>query len=287
MKKITIALSLAFAALSICGVSAQTKTTKTAQTKTTKTSSDSGKELSAGEVAQKLANPVAKMISVPIENDVDYGIGEFRGARNTTNIQPIIPFQIGEKWNLITRLVVPIVMQYDITGPGTRQRGLSDTELSAFFSPISDNKIGFIWGGGPIISMPTGTNEILTTKKWGVGPSLVGLVQKGGWTYGAMINQVWSVAGDRNRDDINQMFVEPFGSYHWASGAGVMVVGEYTQDWQHNRSSMILQASFTGITAIGKQKIQILFGPRFTLFGPSSMRSDIGLTGGVTLPFIK
>ncbi|MHC5201737.1 transporter [Myroides sp. LJL119] len=278
MKKISLFVALAFTGLSAIHVGAQSKTTK---------APTSDKDLSAGELARKLANPVAKLISVPIENDVDFGIGEFRGARNTTNIQPVIPFQISEKWNLITRVVLPIVMQYDITGPGTRQRGLSDTQVSAFLSPISDNKDGFLWGGGPIISMPTGTNDYLTTKKWGVGPSLVGLFQKDGWTYGAMVNQVWSVAGDRHRDDINQMFVEPFASYQWDSGAGVMVVGEYTQDWEHHRSSMILQASLTGITAIGKQKIQILFGPRFTVFGPSAMRSDFGITGGITLPFIK
>ncbi|MHC5309334.1 hypothetical protein ACYSNM_04545 [Myroides sp. LJL116] len=276
MKKIPVLLSV----LSLClsgGVFAQ-------QAKNSPAKAD--QDLSVEEVAKKLANPVAKLISLPIEVDTDFGVGPFRGTRNTTNIQPVMPFQISEKWNVITRVVLPVVMQYDITGPATRQRGLSDTEVTAFFSPIP-KKEGLIWGAGPIFLAPTGTQDLLTNKKWGVGPSAVALIQKNGWTAGAMINQVWSFAGDRNRDAVNQMLVEPFASYQWKSGAGVMILAEYSQDWRHDRSSMIMQASVSGITSIGEQKVQILIGPRVTVFGPSEMRSDLGFTCGITLPFIK
>lgn len=251
------------------------------------TSSEKNEPLSSKEVAKQIANPVSNLIGLPIKNNVDFGIGKMNGTRNTTNIQPILPFKLSDELYLITRVVLPIVTQYNITYPEARQSGLSDTEISAFFAPISKNKGGFMWGAGPIISTPTGTNEFLTTKKWGAGPAIVGLVQTDGWTIGTMVNQVWSFAGDRNRDNINQMFVEPFVSYNWNSGAGVTVIGEYTQDWQHNRSTMTLQGSISGITEIGSQRVQLGIGPRFTLFGPSEMRSNFGITGGITIPFMK
>lgn len=94
------------------------------------------------------------------------------GTRNTTNIQPILPFKISDDLYLITRVVLPIVTQYNIKFPESRQSGLSDTQISAFIAPIPKNKSGFMWGAGPIIFKPTGTNEFLTTKKWGAGPVL-------------------------------------------------------------------------------------------------------------------
>jgi len=66
------------------------------------------------DVAKKLANPVAAMISVPFQNNMDLGIGEYNGSRNILNFQPVLPFSISEKYNLITRLVLPIVYQTNI-----------------------------------------------------------------------------------------------------------------------------------------------------------------------------
>ncbi len=70
------------------------------------------------ELANKLANPVANLISVPFQNNVDYGIGPYNGARYTLNFQPVIPTQLTPNLNLIARLVLPIIDQHDITGPG-------------------------------------------------------------------------------------------------------------------------------------------------------------------------
>lgn len=64
---------------------------------------------------QKLANPIGAMISVPFQNNMDVGIGEFNGSRNTMNFQPIVPFELSEKFNLITRYILPVITQHDIT----------------------------------------------------------------------------------------------------------------------------------------------------------------------------
>lgn len=89
----------------------------------------------ASALAKKLANPIASLISVPFQNNTDYGIGDLNGIRNTMNIQPVAPFSIGDNWNLITRLILPVVSQYNVTGSGSKQSGLSDAVFSGFFSP--------------------------------------------------------------------------------------------------------------------------------------------------------
>jgi len=68
----------------------------------------------AAELAKKLANPVAALISVPLHYKYDEFGGANDGAsKSVLNIQPIVPFSLGEDWNLITRTIVPLVDQQD------------------------------------------------------------------------------------------------------------------------------------------------------------------------------
>jgi hypothetical protein len=53
------------------------------------------------DLAKKLANPVSDLISVPIQSNYDFGIGPGDGTVARTNIQPVIPFELNEHWNLI------------------------------------------------------------------------------------------------------------------------------------------------------------------------------------------
>lgn len=99
------------------------------------------------ELAKQLSNPIASLISLPLQNNVDYGIGSNNGTRNTMNIQPVVPIKLSNNLNLIGRMVLPVVTQYNITSEGDKQNGLSDAVLSAFISP-SKSKNGFTWGVG-------------------------------------------------------------------------------------------------------------------------------------------
>ena len=70
-----------------------------------------------------------------------------------------------------------------------------------------------MWGAGPVFLLPTATDDLLGAEKWGVGPTAVALKQEGPWTFGALANHIWSVAGDSNRVDISNTFLQPFMSY--------------------------------------------------------------------------
>ena len=124
----------------------------------------------AQELAKKLSNPVASLISVPFQYNFDHNIGpEDEGRKHLLNFQPVIPVSIDADWNVISRTIVPIIGQDDIFPTAGSQFGLGDTVQSFFFSPKQPTN-GIIWGVGPVVLLPTGTDELLSSEKWGDRP---------------------------------------------------------------------------------------------------------------------
>lgn len=238
----------------------------------------------AQELANKLSNPIAGLISMPLQSNVDYGIGTYHGSKYTINVQPVIPFSLGSKLNLITRYIIPIIDQQDMTSEGSHLFGVSDATVSAFFSPKA-SKNGFIWGAGPAFLIPIGTNDLLSTRKWGIGPTAIVLRQDHGFTYGFLVNQLWTYAGDSKRSVVNQMFLQPFFAHNWKSGAGLTLNSEMTFDWENNTSTIFLNPLISGITRLGKQAISLGLGPRIPLAGPSESKPDFGLRAVLTFVF--
>lgn len=250
------------------------------------TISASAQQQSAAELAKKLSNPVASLISVPFQNNSDYGIGPYRGSKNTMNIQPVIPIHLTPKLNLIGRVILPVITQNNVVSEGSKQFGLSDAVVSGFFSP-SESKNGVIWGAGPVFLVPTATNDYLGTKKFGIGPTGLILKQSNGWTYGALVNQIWSVAGDKERADVNQLFLQPFCAFNWKSGAGVSGNMEITQNWKASTTLAFLNPTITGVTKLGKQIVSLAVGPRIPISGPEATKPDFGWRAVLILVFPK
>ena len=152
----------------------------------------------AAELAKKLANPVASLISVPLQYNYDeYGGANDGAAVSRLVIQPVIPFSLNEDWNLITRTLIPLVDQKDFPLNALNESGLGDITPSFFFSPKAPTAGGWIWGAGPVFLLPTATEDVLGTEKWGIGPTGVALKQTGPWTVGILAGHIWSVAGRR------------------------------------------------------------------------------------------
>ena len=85
---------------------------------------------------------------------------------------------------------------------------------------------------GYVISFPSTSEPTLGTGKWAVGPTAVVLRQSGPTTVGVLWNQVWSVAGAENREDVSQMFLQPFVAYNTKSHWTFTLQSETTANWK-------------------------------------------------------
>ena len=247
-----------------------------------------GERSTEEELAKKLANPVAALISVPFQLNYDQDIGPARGGdRWALNIQPVIPIDIGQDWNLISRTILPVVWQDDIYPASGSQSGIGDVVQSLFFSPKKPTEGGWIWGVGPVFLLPTGSSNLLTGDKWGAGPTGVALKQEGAWTYGVLANQIWSFAGNNSRQDISATFLEPFLIYTTPDAWSFTLQTESTYDWENREWLVPINAVATKVTKIGDQLVSIGGGVRYWADSPEFGPHGWGFRLVFTLLFPK
>ncbi len=223
------------------------------------------------DLAQELSNPVADLISVPFQMNYDRGIGPLDdGWKLQTNIQPVVPFSINDNLNLITRTIMPVIHQDDIFPGAGSQFGLGDINMSLFFSPKKPTSGGLIWGAGPVLLFPTATDSLLGGKKWGAGPALVALTMRGQWTIGLLANHLWSYAGDSDRQDISNTFVQPFAAYTWPSAWTVSLQSESTYNWKTEKWSVPINAAVSKLVRWGRLPVSLQAGVGYWAESPET-----------------
>lgn len=238
----------------------------------------------AAELAKKLQNPVAALISVPIQNNWDFGCGSANAMRYTANVQPVIPITLNQDWNVISRTIVPIIYAESPATGGDSKFGFGDTLQSIFFSPSAPTRGGWIWGAGPALLLPTGTDG-MSGHEWALGPTAVVLKQDSGFTYGALVNHLWSVGGN-GPSDVNATFLQPFVSFTTKKSTTFGFATESTYDWQNHQWTVPLVGSVSQLLKVGKQPISLALGVKYYAEKPSG-GPDWGVRFAVTFLFPK
>lgn len=232
---------------------------------------------SASEMAQKLSNPVADLISLPFQFNYVDGIGPQDASRFYLNFQPVIPISISEDWNVISRTIVPLTMEMEDAFLGVDSgSGLGDVLQSFFFSPKEPTERGLIWGAGPVLLLPTATEDSLGADQWAIGPTAVGLKQRGPWTYGVLGNHLWGFRhlGSENHPDVNATFVQPFVAYTTPTAWTFSLNSETTYDWEASEMVIPINALVSKLMKLGSTPIQYAFG--LTYFAEDSDTSPEG-----------
>lgn len=215
-------------------------------------------------LAAAAQNPVAAMYSLPFQNNTYFGAGPHHDqSANVLNIQPVLPFTVGD-WNIISRTIVPLIALPSITSgledittaaPSSNDPfGLGDINQTFYFSPAAPSP--FIWGIGPSFNLPTATDHVLGSGKFSIGPSAVGLVTPKPWVIGLLARQLFSVAGPNGREDVNQTLLQPFINYNIPGGCYLTSSPIITSNWSApsaQRWSVPIGGGIGKIFAIGGQ----------------------------------
>jgi hypothetical protein len=226
-RRIACATALLVLALLVPGAAAAQQS----DTPATPTKHESASTL---ELAKKTQNPIADLISLPLQNNLNFGYGAKDAPHSSStqyvlNIQPVVPVHVTDELNLITRPIIPVVRQPDLIDGGDTW-GLADIQLQTYLTPSKWDKP--IVGIGPVVQFPSATNgKKLGTEKWSAGPGVVALVMPGKWVIGTLANNLWSFAGDSDRDNVNLMTVQPFVNYNFEKGWYVHTSPIITANW--------------------------------------------------------
>lgn len=107
-------------------------------------------------LAKKSQNPIASLISVPIQNNVNFGLGPNNDTQYINLIQPVLPQKLTEDWNWIHRGIIPV----PVYQPAGKRRGWAISSMRAF----SRRRIPESWSG---VSGRTSTSRRQPTVSWG------------------------------------------------------------------------------------------------------------------------
>jgi len=95
----------------------------------------SKQETSDEELVKQTQNPIADLISVPSQNNYNFAAGpKHNHMIYLLNIEPVIPIHITEDWNLISRIIQPVI-NIPSLAPGGNATGLGDMNPTFFLSP--------------------------------------------------------------------------------------------------------------------------------------------------------
>lgn len=225
-------------------------------------------ETGGGDLARAAQNPLSTVISLPIQNNMNFGVGPTSSLQNVMNIQPVIPISLNDDWNLITRWIAPIISQPALAIGGDREFGLGNVNPSFFFSPKQPTA-GIIWGVGPTFQLPTSTDRALGRAAWGAGAGAVALTMSGPWVIGALVNHMWSFDDSHT---VNQTTIQPFVNYNLHDGWYLTSSPVISVNWEAKSSerwTLPVGGGFGRAFKIGEQAVNMQLAAYYNAVSPT------------------
>lgn len=236
------------------------------------------------DLAKESQNPLSKVISLPFENNTHFGIGPSDSVANVLAIKPVYPVGLGD-WNLINRLITPVIWaegqdeevlaDLDLGFGNPRgfgvgsEFGLGDITYQAFLSPAKAGSI--TWGVGPVVVLPTHTDDRFGTDKWSAGPTAVALALPGKWVLGVLAQNVWSFAGRSTASDVNKFTFQYFVNYNLDDGWYLTTSPIISANWEsksNNRWTVPFGGGAGRLVKFGDQPIDFKLAAYYNVEKP-------------------
>lgn len=188
-----------------------------------------------------------------------------------------IPYRLGNT-NNIFRLTLPY-----ITDTPADASGLSDATV--FNLSTFDASWGR-WGIGAVALLPTGKDG-LSAEKWAIGPAVGFTVQNGNMLWGLFNQNLFTIAGDDTRPDVNISTFQPILNFGlgngWSTGVSEMT---FVYDWEAGEfTSLPLGWKISKLGKWGKVPVQVIGSYEYNFYDSGTgPEQTIGLTFKMLLP---
>jgi hypothetical protein len=196
--------------------------------------------ISQSKIAQESQNPIGNLTILSLQNDLVFGVGSKEESAYSLRAGLIFPVSLGEKVDLVNRWFMPLIFQEASFPDDTSKVGLSDLNIQALLTPSEEK--WFIWGElkwglGASVFIPTNTNDDLGTDKLSIGPMFAFVREPRDLVYGFVFQNVWSVAGDEDEPDINEMILQYFFNYNFKNGWYLTSSNLITANWKEDNDN--------------------------------------------------
>jgi hypothetical protein len=228
---------------------------------------------SFSKAAAQANNPIANMKAFVVQ---DYYIGNLSmsGNReaNQTWLRYAQPLELGDsKW--LIRASLP-VMSYPTDKDGGMQTGVGDFNIfAAYLMDTGNPAISF--GFGPLLSMPTGSEEGLGTDKWAAGFSNIlfntesKLIQ-----YGYLLTWQHSFAGDGDREDVNIGSFQYFAMLQLGNGLYLRSTPIMTYNFENDAYSVPIGLGIGKVFKTDEAVYNIYIEPQYTIFDEGGFQPE-------------
>jgi hypothetical protein len=231
--------------------------------------------ISPEQIANQVNNPAAPVTLIQFRNILIPDTPGANGVVNSLQMQPVVP--VGPFKHIPFVQLIKITLPLYVNNPGlgnvptqaTGESGLGDMQL---FDLVSIKQSWGRWGFGPALVLPTATGTSLGAGKWQAGPA-VALIYTGvhDLTAGVVVQNPISIAGDRNRPEVNQMLITPTFTFNWSHGwfAG-MSDYNWSFNWENGGATTIpLGVQFGKVVRIGRQPVSLSVQAGGTVLRPA------------------
>lgn len=241
-------------------------------------------DASAGPTAEELAkanNPLANMRALNFQN---YYVSEISGAPDQTAntlwaryVQPI------DRWLL--RASLPL--SRTPVGPSGSESGLGDLNVFAAYV-LSEPTSPVTYGVGPLLVIPTASDDALGSGKWQAGAAAVYFnAASPEIQYGGLVTYQTDFAGDSSRAGTSLMAIQPFCFYQLGDGKYLRSAPIMAFDLENGNYNVPIGVGVGKVIKLSNGNVLNLFiEPQFTILEDGPGQPELQLFFGLNTQFM-
>ncbi len=203
-------------------------------------------------------NPLAPKIVVNVHN---YVVSSIYGARDNKMNQLLLRFAM-PVGPIIFRATMPFIVES--TSNDSPETATGDFNMFAIYKFPAPEGINI--GIGPVFVAPTASEDMGGQGKWQLGASFLTFFSTSNVIqFGTLLQWQMSIAGDDDRDDINQLTPQLFFMWQLGGGTYLRSTGVWTFNLENGNYNIPIGIGIGKVVKAGSAVFNIFVEPQFSV----------------------